>query len=171
VPSTRAGGSSVRLIAALFLGIALGAAAGLLLRTPEVPSRRTAARASSPDRSRIALAYEQRCAAGWCQALLIGASEESATEVTTLSNQSCDEIAWTPDGSRVGFLIDGVQLWLYDAKALKPIGPVNLFTPEAIQSRVARGVTFSENGRAVTFDDCPRGHSGCRAGLMGIGGR
>jgi hypothetical protein len=35
-------------------------------------------------------------------------------------------------------------------------------------SRVARGVTFSTNGAAVTFDDCPRDHSGCKPGLVAI---
>jgi hypothetical protein len=29
-------------------------------------------------------------------------------------------------------------------------------------------VTFSENGKAVTFDDCPRNRSGCRAGVVGV---
>jgi hypothetical protein len=34
--------------------------------------------------------------------------------------------------------------------------------------RFARGVTFSDNGFAVTFDDCPKGRSGCRSGLAGV---
>jgi hypothetical protein len=29
-------------------------------------------------------------------------------------------------------------------------------------------VTFSQNGAAVTFDDCPRGHSGCKSGLAAV---
>jgi hypothetical protein len=39
---------------------------------------------------------------------------------------------------------------------------------EAAETRLARGITFSENGRAATFDDCPRAHSGCRAGVVGV---
>ena len=35
-------------------------------------------------------------------------------------------------------------------------------------SRLARGVTFSQNGAAVTFDDCPRGRSGCKPGLAAV---
>ena len=35
-------------------------------------------------------------------------------------------------------------------------------------SRVARGVTFSTNGSSITFDDCPRDHSGCRPGIVAI---
>jgi hypothetical protein len=45
---------------------------------------------------------------------------------------------------------------------------VRLLTAEAAQTRLARGITFSENGRAATFDDCPRSHSGCRAGVVGV---
>ena len=40
------------------------------------------------------------------------------------------------------------------------------WTPDA--SRVARGVTFSANGAAVTFDDCPRGHSGCKPAMVAV---
>jgi Tol biopolymer transport system component len=75
---------------------------------------------------------------------------------------------WTPDGKRVAFVIDGREMLLYDAQARKLAGTVRLLSSEAAQSRIARGVTFSENGRAVTFDDCPRAHSGCRAGVLGI---
>jgi len=46
-------------------------------------------------------------------------------------------------------------------------GKVNLFG-DASGDRVARGITFSDNGAAVTFDDCPREHAGCRAGMVGI---
>jgi hypothetical protein len=80
----------------------------------------------------------------------------------------CDEVVWTPDGTRVGFVMRGYELRLFDPQSLKEIGTVRLVTEEAAQTRRARGVTFSENGRAVTFDDCPRAHSGCRAGVAGV---
>jgi hypothetical protein len=150
--------------------MAIGAALALLItaRTTDASRRRTVARATSPDKSRVALALERRCGQGTCQDLRMGASEESAADVATLAGQSCDEVVWTPDGKRIGFVIDGREMRLYDAGTLKLAGIVGLLTSEAAESRRARGVTFSENGRAVTFDDCPRAHSGCRAGVAGV---
>ncbi|HXW07189.1 MAG TPA: hypothetical protein VD833_18280 [Vicinamibacterales bacterium] len=118
----------------------------------------------------IALVREQPCSDGVCQSLWIGQSPESVSRVATLrSTEYCDEITWAPDGMRVGFLVGGYQLRLYDPGSLAPAGQVSLVGQDATPTtRIARGVTFSENGRAVTFDDCPRGHSGCRSGLVGL---
>src|SRR4030095_13834165 len=80
----------------------------------------------------------------------------------------CDEIVWTRDGSRVAFLVDGVQLRFYDPSTLAPAGQITLVQPPAGAPSIARGVTFSENGRAITFDECPRGRSGCRAGIAAV---
>jgi len=170
VSSTRSTGANVRLIAALLVGVALGAAAALLVtaRATDASRRREIARAVSPDKSRVAVALEAPCTAGLCQELRIGASADSTGYIASLTNESCDEIVWTPDGKRVGFVIQRYELWLYDPQTLALVGKVRLLTSEAAQSRIARGITFSENGRAVTFDDCPRTHSGCRAGLVGI---
>jgi len=167
---TAAPRTTIRLIAALLLGIALGAAAALLVtaRTTDASRRRVTARALSPDKSRVAVALEAPCPDGLCQELRLGISEETSNTVASLSNRSCSEIVWTPDGRRVAFLIDGSEITIYDAQTLKLAGTVRLLTSEATQTRVARGVTFSENGRAATFDDCPRTHSGCRAGVVGV---
>jgi hypothetical protein len=167
---TAAPRSTGRLIAALLLGIALGAAGALLVtaRTTDASRSRVVARALSPDKSRAAVAIEVRCTEGTCQELRLGASEDSSNTVTVLSNRSCSEIVWTPDGTRVAFVIDGAELSIYDAQSARLAGTVRLMTAEALQSRLARGITFSENGRAATFDDCPRTHSGCRAGVVGV---
>ena len=129
---------------------------------------RTAARAQSPDRSLVAFVRERPCAAGLCRSLHLGNSEETAKELGPIATATADEIAWTPDGARVAFLLNGSGLVIYDAKKRERVGTVRLMSDEASQSRLARGVTFSENGRAVTFDDCPRAHSGCRAAVVGI---
>jgi hypothetical protein len=162
--------ATIRLIAAFLLGIALGASAALLLtaRTTDASRRRVTARMYSPDKSRMAVALEAPCADGLCQELRLGASEDTSAVVASLTNRSCGEIAWTPDGTRVGFVIDGSELSIYDARTSKLAGTVRLLTSEATLTRFARGVTFSENGRAATFDDCPRTHSGCRAGVVGV---
>jgi hypothetical protein len=162
--------STLRLIGALLLGIALGSAGALIVtaRATDAARRRVTARALSPDRSRVAAAHEAACSAGACQSLTLGPSQASSREIAALTNRSVAEIVWTPDGARVAFVIDGTEMSIYDAQTSKLAGTVRLLTSEAAQTRFARGITFSENGRAATFDDCPRTHSGCRAGVVGV---
>ena len=123
----------------------------------------------SADKSRVAFARDRLCEQGPCETLYVGSTIDAASALEGLADgqESCDEIAWTKDGGRVAFLINGRQLRIYDAASRKPAGKVNLFG-DAGADRVARGITFSENGAAVTFDDCPREHAGCRAGMVGI---
>ena len=159
-------------VAALIAGVVLGAAGAWLLgpRLGFPAAMHRAARAASPDGSRIAAAFERPCAEIVCGELRAGpaAGESAATTFDTYRDSTCDEIVWTPDGKRIGFLMTGQQLVLYDAQTLKHLGNIRLLTQEAAATRRARGVTFSENGRALTFDDCPRSHSGCRAGVVGV---
>jgi hypothetical protein len=125
---------------------------------------------ASVDGTRVAWAEDRRCWSGPCQTLWIGAGRGSASTVATLEGSSrCDEIIWTKDGSRVAFLIDGAQLRFYDPASLAPAGQIMLVPPKAgPEQSIVRGVTFSENGRAITFDECPRGRSGCRAGIAAV---
>jgi hypothetical protein len=91
--------------------------------------------------------------------------------VETLSgpDEEAGEIAWTADGGRVAFLVNGYQLRVFDAHTGRNLGATSLVQPDGTPpSRVARGVTFSSNGAAVTFDDCPRDRSGCRAGFAAL---
>jgi hypothetical protein len=170
VPPANTRRATLRLIAAFVVGAALGAAVALLVtaRATDASRRRETARALSPDRSRLAAARETRCGEAICLELTLGASEQSAAVVGSPGSRSCTEIVWTPDGSRVAYIIDGSEMTIYDARTGKLAGMVRLLTAEAAQSRLARGVTFSQNGRAATFDDCPRTHSGCRAGVVGV---
>lgn len=157
-----------RLAAALVLGIAIGAAGAMLIERSLRDGERMLARASAPDNSRVAIVIERPCGSGICQSLRIGANERAAREVRSTESRLPTEIAWTPDGKRVGFVVNGVELVLYDSQSSKEAGTVRLMSAEASQTRFARGVTFSANGRAVTFDDCPRAQSGCRAGVVGV---
>lgn len=125
----------------------------------------------SGDRARVAFVRDRMCRQGPCESLYVGPSIEAATALEGLADgsESSDEIAWTTDGRRVAFLINGRQLRIYDAETLKPAGKVNLVVDDGTtNNRIARGITFSDNGAAVTFDDCPRDHAGCRAGMIGI---
>jgi hypothetical protein len=125
----------------------------------------------APGKSGVAYILNGRCAAGTCQTLWVGRDIRSARGVETLSGQAeeADEIAWTPDGARVACIVNGYQLRLFDAGTGANLGATTLIEPDGSPtSRLARGVTFSNNGVALTFDDCPRDHSGCRPGMIAI---
>jgi hypothetical protein len=111
-----------------------------------------------------------RCGTGWCEGLWVGPSNDRSVRVAQLSKgERTDEIAWTADGNRVAFLVNGHQLWIFDAAKQASAGRLNLVDADGPPTtRVARGVTFSANGAAITFDDCPRGRSGCKPGMIAI---
>ena len=134
-------------------------------------ARRTVMSRSSPAGGAVAYVFEARCSQGLCQSLWIGTDVKHATMAEALSGpaEQAGEIAWTPDGSRVAFIVNGYQLRLFDAKTAANLGAVSLVEPDGHPpSRIVRGVTFSTNGAAVTFDDCPREHSGCKPGMVAI---
>ena len=125
----------------------------------------------SPAQDAVAYVLEGRCALGRCQTLWIGPDTRSAKVVQTLSGtaEQAGEIAWTADGGRVAFVINGYQLRVFDAKSGANLGAVTLIEPDGYPTtRIARGVTFSSNGAAVTYDDCPRAHSGCKPAFLAI---
>lgn len=134
-------------------------------------SRHVVYAVKAPSGGGVAFVMESACAQGSCQTLWMGATERSAKQVEELPQDSeyCDDIAWTPDGGRVAFLVNGYQLRVFDVHSGQNLGAVNLIDPNGYpSSRIARGVTFSTNGAAVTFDDCPRDHSGCKPGMVAI---
>ncbi len=126
---------------------------------------------TAPDGSQAAAVRLEPCGTAWCEGLWLGADAASATLVTTLrpDREHAGEIAWSKDSRRVAFLINGHQLRIYDAQTKAPAGQLDLVPADATPStRIARGVTFSDNGAAITFDDCPRDTSGCRPGLVAM---
>ena len=126
---------------------------------------------TAPTANRTAAVKLTRCESGWCESLWAGTSPDTMTLVATLppGAERCTEIAWTRDAARVGFLINAQQLRLYNTATNAPAGLVDLVPRDADPStRIARGLTFSDNGAAITFDDCPRDRSGCRPGIVAI---
>jgi hypothetical protein len=156
--------NAVRLSA---LALALLAAAGC---SRDAAGPYTALSAAAPDGAGSADVRVDRCGTGWCEGLWVAPPNERAVRVTLLSKgERCDEIVWTKDGQRVAFLVNGHQLWIFDAGRRTLVGRVNLVDADASPTtRVARGVTFSANAAAITFDDCPRGRSGCKPGMIAI---
>ena len=163
--SSRAGLAIAVVIAAFVVGVG-GFGAGFFLG-----ARRAVAVSQSPSREAVAFVLEGRCAAGRCQTLWVGPDTKKAKVVQSLGglSEEAGEIVWTPDGRKVAFIINGYQLRLFDAASGAALGALAIIDPDGFpSSRIARGVTFSSNGAAITFDDCPRDHSGCKPGILAI---
>ena len=127
--------------------------------------------AAPSEAQRVAFVRKEPCDRGWCETLWMGETRESAVRVASLlpGSEHCEEIAWAKDGYRVGFVINGYQLRIFDGPSRKQVGQVNLIEPDGTPtSTFVRGVTFSQNGASVTFDECPRGRSGCKSGLAAV---
>jgi hypothetical protein len=120
---------------------------------------------------KVAFVRERLCETGRCQTLWLGNTRDDASVVSELagSHEVCEEITWAADGFRVGFVINGYQLRIFDGEDRTQVGVVDLIEAAGTPStRIARGVTFSDTGAAVTFDDCPRSSSGCKSGLVAV---
>jgi len=157
-------------IASAALAAVAGGACGYTVGMRAADPAREVMASSSPSGGRVAFVREAPCGQGRCQTLWLGATKADASEVATLGGRErCEGIAWSPDGYRMGFLVNGYELRVFDSEPRTKVAQVNLIEPDGIpSSRIARGITFSANGAAVTFDDCPRWTSGCRSGLAGI---
>jgi hypothetical protein len=169
VPAARTSGGALKALALIVLAVAAVAAAYFAGKRAGAVQELMAA--APPEAKRVALVKKEPCDRGWCETLWIGDTRDNAARVASLvpANEHCEEIAWAKDGYRVGFLINGYQLRIFDGPSRKPAGQVNLIDPDGTPtSHFVRGVTFSQNGAAVTFDDCPRGRSGCKSGLAAV---
>jgi hypothetical protein len=149
--------------------VVLGLVAAAFVAGTRLATRETVF-AAAGDGAHVAWASDRRCLTGRCETLWIGTSRGAATKVATLEpGARCEEIVWTRDGRRVAFLVNGTELRFYDASSLLPAGKITLIQQQAGPvDRMVRGVTFSENDRAITYDECPRGRSGWRAGFASV---
>ena len=157
------------ILAALVVG-ALAGFAGFVAGKRNAEEHRIVLAATPPDVQHVALVRERPCEGGHCQTLWLGESTEKAVEILQLTGgEKVEEIAFSADGSLVGFLVNGYQLRVFESDARLPRATVELFTPDRVpSSRIARGITFSANGAAVTYDECPRRTSGCKSGLSAV---
>jgi hypothetical protein len=169
VPSPRQAGAPLKttlVVVIAVVAVAIAYVAGLRAgRIHELMA------ASPSEARRIAFVREEPCGDKPCQTIWLGDTRANAVQVASLApgTERCEEIAWAKDGYRVGFVINGYQLRIFDGVSRKPVRDVNLIEPDGTPtSHFVRGVTFSQNGAAVTFDDCPRGRSGCKSGLVAV---
>ena len=169
VPSS--GTSQRRLTAAGFLVVAGLVAAAAFAAGKRSGATQDVLLAAPAHAERVAFIRKQPCAGGWCETIWLGNTKDTAVQVASLAagSEHCEEIAWAKDGYRVGFVINGYQLRIFDGPGRQQVGQVNLIDPDGTPTtHFARGITFSQNGAAVTFDDCPRGKSGCKSSLAAV---
>lgn len=157
-------------LAAAALGAAAGGGCGYTVGMRAADPAHEVMVSEPPGGGRIAFVREAACGQGRCQTLWLGTKREDATEVAALGGRErCEGMAWSQDGYRMGFLVNGYELRVFDSEPRRQVAQLNLVEPDGVpSSRIARGITFSPNGAAVTFDDCPRWTSGCKSGLAGI---
>lgn len=115
------------------------------------------------------LRVDRRFSLGPVDERLILAAGGEEVELKRLDEQSgtVDEIAWAPDGSLAGVVLNGAKLVAIDVPARRVIYELPLLE-KADGSRAARGVGFSANAMAITFDDCPRTGAGCKPRFMAL---
>ena len=169
VPAARASRGALK--PAVFFALAAAAAAAAYTAGRRAGAVQELLAAAPAEARRVALVKKEPCDRGWCETLWIGDTREKAARVASLmpGGEHCEEIAWAKDGYRVGFVINGYQLRIFDGRSGKPVAAVNLIEPDATPaSHFVRGVTFSQNGATVTFDECPRGRSGCKSGFAAV---
>jgi hypothetical protein len=157
------------ILASLVIG-ALAGFTGYVAGKRNAEEHRILLTATPPDMERVALVRDRPCDGGRCQTLWLGEATDKVVEILQLSGgEKVEEIAFSADGSLVGFLVNGYQLRVFEAESRLPRATVELFKPDGIPSRhIARGITFSTNGAAVTYDECPRRTSGCKSGLSPV---
>jgi hypothetical protein len=119
----------------------------------------------SPDGRRIAEVHSHLSINPPAQSLWLRPSRESEPRILNhLEHDTdwCNEIIWSPDSSRVGFLIRGVRLDVYDAAKGDLLESMPLVEPDGYPgSREARSVRFLEDGSGVQFRECVRGGNRC----------
>ena len=121
--------------------------------------------APSPDGKRIAEVHSRWSINPPAQSLWLRFSRESKpVKLATLAQDVdwCNEIIWSPDSARVGFLIRGSRLDIYDAKNGRLLEKIALVEPDGYPgSREARSVSFLKDGTGVQFRECVRGGNRC----------
>jgi hypothetical protein len=119
----------------------------------------------SPDGSRIAFVGAHPSLDPPSQSLWIGeGSYDDASRVARLAEDAewCDEIFWSQDGERVGFLISGSRVDVYDAAERSLLARAQLVEPDGYPgSREARWLAFTPDARGLTFRECLRDRDVC----------
>lgn len=145
------------------LALAIGFAAGRA-----TASIGTIAEARSPDGASYLRVSQPFSLAPVDQRLSLGgANGETELLRFDVDTGPAGPLIWAPDGSIAGVLRGGATLVVIDAANARVLYEQPLLE-RMDGTRVARGVGFSTNAMAVTFDDCPREGAGCRPQFLAL---
>lgn len=97
------------------------------------------------------------------------ASGDEKIEIKRLDESTglATELVWAPNGELAGVLVNHMKLAVIDAAGKRLLYELPL-VEKLDGSRMARGVSFSANALAITFDDCPTYGAGCRPRFMAL---
>lgn len=126
--------------------------------------RRVVDRLESPDGSLVAFVREEASLDPPSQSLWIGPQGGRPTLVARLAQDQewCDQIFWSTDGARVGFVIRGSFAEVFDAQQRSQVAKVALVKPDGYPgSREARFVAFTPDSGGIRFLECTRGRALC----------
>ena len=121
-------------------------------------------RSSSPGSRTIAEVRSRFTLDPPAQSLWIKTPEKPPKKLANLLRdyEWCEKIIWSPDSSKVAFLITGLRLDVYDLRNLRLVSSVPLVHVDSYPgSREARDVRFSRDGSSVEFRDCRRSQPDC----------
>jgi hypothetical protein len=99
--------------------------------------------------------------------VLASGSEEIEVKRLDESTGLATELVWAPNGELAGVLVNHMKLAVIDAAGKRLLYELPL-VEKLDGSRMARGVSFSANALAITFDDCPTYGAGCRPRFMAL---
>ncbi len=125
---------------------------------------RTPVSATSPDGRFVAFVRNHPSLDPPSQSIWLGVVGGSATKLKMLGPDSdwCNTIAWSPDSSSVGFLVQDARLIAVDARAGRVVFEQWLtdWKGEYPPSRVVQDLSLSGGGREARFRDCGRASAG-----------
>lgn len=152
---------------ALVIFLPIAAAIGFLAGRATAPIG-TVLQAGAPD-GVSELRVERPFSMGRATQRVVLAAGGEEIEIKRLDESTGDatELVWAPDGSLAGVLVNHMKLVVIDAAAKRAIYELPL-VEKLDGSRIARGVSFSANAVAITFDDCPTFGAGCRPRFMAL---
>jgi hypothetical protein len=129
----------------------------------------TVMRADAPGASGAHVRVDRRFSLGPVDERVVLAAGGEEIELLRLDETTgrVEEMAWAPDGSLAGVVVNGAKLVVIDAAARRVMYELPL-VEKLDGSRAARGLGFSANALAITFDDCPRAGAGCRPRFMAL---
>jgi hypothetical protein len=128
----------------------------------------TVLEATGPDgASRLRVDRRLSMGAADQRVVLVSAGEETELKRLDESTGDATELVWAPNGELAGVLVNHMKLVVIDVAGKRVLYEQPL-VEKLDGSHMARGVSFSANAMAITFDECPTFGAGCRPRFLAL---